>query len=54
MAELAGADAVAVDPTDVAAITDAIARAVAPAPRRVASWDDVAARTLAVYEEAAA
>jgi glycosyltransferase involved in cell wall biosynthesis len=54
MAELAGADAVAVDPTDVAAITDAIAHAVAPAPRRIASWDDVAARTLAVYEEAAA
>jgi glycosyltransferase involved in cell wall biosynthesis len=54
MAELAGDDAVLVDPADVAAIRDAIARAVAPAPRRVASWDDVAARTLAVYEEAAA
>jgi glycosyltransferase involved in cell wall biosynthesis len=54
MAELAGEDAVLVDPTDVAAIADAITRVTAPAPRRVASWDDVAARTLAVYEEAAA
>jgi glycosyltransferase involved in cell wall biosynthesis len=54
MAELAGDDAVLVDPTDVAAIRDAIGRAVAPTPRRVARWDDVAAGTLAVYEEAAA
>jgi glycosyltransferase involved in cell wall biosynthesis len=53
MAELAGSDAVAVDPTDVAAIADAIARVAAPAPRRVARWDDVAAQTLAVYEGAA-
>jgi glycosyltransferase involved in cell wall biosynthesis len=54
MAELAGDDAVLVDPTDASAIGEAIGRAVAPAPRRVASWDEVAARTLAVYEEAAA
>jgi glycosyltransferase involved in cell wall biosynthesis len=54
MADLAGGEAVLVDPTDVAAIADAIGRAVAPTPRRVASWDDVAARTLAVYEEATA
>jgi glycosyltransferase involved in cell wall biosynthesis len=53
MAALVGDDAVLVDPTDVAAIKDAIGRAVAPAPRRVADWDDVAARTLGVYEEAA-
>ena len=52
MAELAGGDAVVVDPTDVAAIADAIARAVAPLPRRVARWDDVAAQHAAVYEEA--
>jgi len=54
MAELAGDDAVVVDPTDVAAIADAITRATAPTPRRVACWDDVAARTLAVYAEAVA
>jgi len=54
MAELAGDDAVVVDPTDVAAIADAITRAIAPTPRRVARWDDVAAQTLAVYEEAVA
>jgi glycosyltransferase involved in cell wall biosynthesis len=54
MAELVGDDAVLVDPTDIAAIRDAIGHAVAPAPRRIASWDDVAARTLAVYEDAAA
>ena len=54
MAELAGDDVVLIDPTDVEAIRDAIGRAVAPTPRRVASWDEVAARTLSVYEEAAA
>jgi glycosyltransferase involved in cell wall biosynthesis len=54
MAELVGSDAVLVDPTDIEAIRDGIERAVAPAPRRVASWDEVAARTLAVYEEAVA
>jgi glycosyltransferase involved in cell wall biosynthesis len=54
MAELAAGDAAVVDPTDVTAIREAIGRAVAPTPRRVATWDDVAARTLAVYQEAAA
>jgi glycosyltransferase involved in cell wall biosynthesis len=54
MAELAGGDAVIVDPTSVEAIRDGIARAAPASPRRVATWDDVAARTLAVYEEAAA
>jgi glycosyltransferase involved in cell wall biosynthesis len=54
MAELACDDAVLVDPTDVSAIRDAVGRATAPAPRRVASWGDVAVRTLAVYEDAAA
>ena len=53
MAELAGGDAVLVDPTDVAAIRDGIARARPPAPRVVARWPDVAARTRAVYEEVA-
>ncbi len=53
MAELAGADAVYVDPTDVASIRDGIARAFAPEPRRIASWADVAAATQAVYEEVA-
>jgi glycosyltransferase involved in cell wall biosynthesis len=51
MAELAP-DAALVDPTDVGSIRDGIARAGREEPRRVASWDDVAARTLAVYEEA--
>jgi glycosyltransferase involved in cell wall biosynthesis len=54
MAELAEGDAALVDPTDVAAIRDGIARAVRPAPRRVAGWEQVAERTLAVYREAAA
>jgi glycosyltransferase involved in cell wall biosynthesis len=52
MAEIAGADAAYVDPLDVASIRDGIERASRPAPRRVAEWDDVAARTFAVYEEA--
>jgi glycosyltransferase involved in cell wall biosynthesis len=54
MAELAGADAALVDPTDVASVRDGIARAERPTPRRIAGWDEVAERTLAVYEEAAA
>ncbi|HZT91818.1 MAG TPA: glycosyltransferase family 1 protein [Gaiellaceae bacterium] len=54
MAELAGRDAALVDPTDVDSIREGIARAPRPAPRRGASWDEVAARTWAVYEEAAA
>ena len=53
MAELAGDDAALVDPTDVASIRDGIARATAPVPRRLATWESVAARTLAVYEEIA-
>jgi alpha-1,3-rhamnosyl/mannosyltransferase len=53
MAEIAGDDAAYVDPLDVASIRDGIARAFRPAPRRVAEWDDVAARTLRVYLEAA-
>ena len=53
MAEIAGPDATYVDPTDVASIRDGIARAFAPAPRRIATWRDVAAQTRAVYEELA-
>ena len=54
MEELAGDDAVYVDPTDVASIRDGIARAIAPrAAPRSRRWADVAARTRAVYEELA-
>ena len=53
MAELAGEDAAYVDPEDVASIRDGIERARRPAPRRVASWPDVAERTRAVYEAVA-
>ncbi len=53
MTEVARGDAVYVDPTDVDSIRDGIARAAAAAPRRSASWPDVAAQTLAVYEEVA-
>jgi glycosyltransferase involved in cell wall biosynthesis len=53
MAEIAGVDATYVDPTDVESIRDGIARATAPAPRRIASWLDVARATRAVYEEVA-
>jgi len=53
MEEVAGADATYVDPTDVESIRDGARRAFAPAPRRIASWHDVAARTRAVYEELA-
>jgi alpha-1,3-rhamnosyl/mannosyltransferase len=51
MAEIAGDDAVYVDPYDVESIRDGIARAFRPAPRRVASWAEVAQATRAVYEE---
>jgi glycosyltransferase involved in cell wall biosynthesis len=54
MADFAQGDAVLVDPTDVEAIRDGIARAGRPAPRRVEGWEHVAERTLAVYREAAA
>jgi glycosyltransferase involved in cell wall biosynthesis len=53
MAEIAGDDATYVDPTSVESIRDGIGRATPPAPRRVASWPEVAARTRAVYEEVA-
>jgi glycosyltransferase involved in cell wall biosynthesis len=51
MAEIAGDDAVYVDPYDVESIREGIARAFRPAPRRVASWAEVAQATRAVYEE---
>jgi alpha-1,3-rhamnosyl/mannosyltransferase len=54
MADLAAGEAILVDPTDVEAIRDGIARATPPTPRRFATWDEVAARTLEVYAEAAA
>ena len=46
-------DVVAVDPTDIRAIREGVERAAGqrPVPRRFAGWDDVAAQTLAVYEE---
>jgi len=53
MAEVAGDDAVYVDPEDVDSIRSGIERAVAPPRRRVASWADVARATAAVYEELA-
>jgi glycosyltransferase involved in cell wall biosynthesis len=53
MAEIAGDDAVYVDPYDVESIRDGIAHAFRPTPRRVASWAQVAQETRAVYEELA-
>jgi glycosyltransferase involved in cell wall biosynthesis len=53
MAELAGEDAVYVDPTDVAAIREGFEEARPPAPRAVARWSDVARATSGVYEEVA-
>jgi glycosyltransferase involved in cell wall biosynthesis len=53
MAEVARGDATYVDPTDVESIRAGIAGAFAPAPRRVASWLDVASATRGVYEELA-
>jgi glycosyltransferase involved in cell wall biosynthesis len=53
MAELAGDDAVLVDPTDVASIRAGIARAAAAPPRRGLSWTEVALRTEAIYAEVA-
>jgi glycosyltransferase involved in cell wall biosynthesis len=52
MEELAP-DAALVDPLDIDSIRDGIARARAVEPRVVAGWEDVAARTRAVYEEVA-
>jgi glycosyltransferase involved in cell wall biosynthesis len=51
MEEIAGAEATYVDPADVQSIRDGVGRAFAPAPRRIASWDEVAVQTRAVYEE---
>jgi glycosyltransferase involved in cell wall biosynthesis len=53
MAELAGDEATYVDPEDVESIRAGIAAARPAAPRRAASWDDVARLTRAVYEEVA-
>jgi glycosyltransferase involved in cell wall biosynthesis len=53
MAEVAGEDAVYVDPEDVESIRSGIEHAFAPSPRRVASWHDVAQATRGVYEELA-
>jgi O-antigen biosynthesis alpha-1,2-mannosyltransferase len=53
MEEIAGNDATYVDATSVDSIRDGIERATRPAPRRIASWPEVAQRTRAVYEEVA-
>ena len=53
MEEVAGEGATYVDATSVESIRDGIERATRPAPRRIASWPDVAQRTHAVYEEVA-
>jgi alpha-1,3-rhamnosyl/mannosyltransferase len=53
MQEIAGPDATYVDATQADSIREGIARAFRPAPRRVASWDDVVATTQAIYEEVA-
>ena len=52
MAEIAGDDAVYVDPSDVASIRDGIARAARPSARTFPGWAEIAQRTKAVYEEA--
>jgi hypothetical protein len=51
MAGFAGDDATYVDPTDVDSIRAGVTEAFRPAPRRVASWADVARATREVYEE---
>jgi glycosyltransferase involved in cell wall biosynthesis len=53
MVEIARDDATYVDPRSVESIRDGIERATPPAPRRIASWADVAERTRSVYEEVA-
>jgi glycosyltransferase involved in cell wall biosynthesis len=53
MAEIAGDDAVYVDPADVASIRTGIERAVRPRARTLARWEDVARTTRGVYEELA-
>jgi glycosyltransferase involved in cell wall biosynthesis len=52
MQEIAGPDAVYVDPEDVASIRDGIGQASPPIPRRIADWPEIARRTRGVYEEA--
>jgi glycosyltransferase involved in cell wall biosynthesis len=53
MEEIAGDEATYVDPASVESIREGIVRAKPPAPRRIATWPEVAARTRAVYEELA-
>jgi glycosyltransferase involved in cell wall biosynthesis len=53
MEELAGADAVLVDPEDVDSIRDGIARAAKAPPRRFAGWAEIARRTREIYERVA-
>lgn len=53
MEEIAGTDAVYVDPEDVASIRDGIEQAAPPSPRRIADWPEIARRTQGVYEEVA-
>jgi glycosyltransferase involved in cell wall biosynthesis len=53
MAEIAGDDAVYVDPASVVSIRDGIERAARHEPRRGLPWAEVAAQTQAVYEELA-
>jgi glycosyltransferase involved in cell wall biosynthesis len=53
MEEIAGDQATYVDPKSVESIRDGIARATPPTPKRLATWEDVASRTRAVYEELA-
>ncbi len=53
MAEIAGDDAVYVDPASVASIREGIEKAFRPTPRRGVSWAEVAAQTRDVYEELA-
>ena len=50
MEQIAGEDAVYVDPLDVESIRDGVARAFPVAPRRFAGWRDVARRTQEIYE----
>ena len=50
MAELAGGDAVYVDPADAESIRDGVARAFRAMPRAGPGWADVARRTREVYE----
>ena len=52
MQEIAGPDAVYVDPEDVASIREGIEQASPPRPRRIADWPEIARRTQGVYEEA--